>query len=194
MLSSQRVKCMHWVLVVSWLLCGFVAGAKGPVVSLPQPDLILYNGTVLTINKHNHVAQAMALHGDRIVAVGQNADVLALQGPLTRMHDLAGQTIMPGFVDPHSHLFNDFWALNPNLETAQKLLIKYGVTTLGNLFASSEVLSNLRAFEPSLKVRTSLYLSKTHNCGDIDSDWYLDHPPTRNFGERAAHWWGENDG
>ena len=49
-------------------------------------------------------AQAIAVRGDRIQAVGENADILKLKGPATQVIDLGGKFLMPGFNDAHLHV------------------------------------------------------------------------------------------
>ncbi|MFD8614170.1 amidohydrolase [Streptomyces sp. NPDC059631] len=72
-------------------------------------DLILTGGDVLTIDDDFSVAQAVAVAGDRILAVGSDAEITALAGPDTRVIDLAGRTVLPGIND--SHLHAAAWAL-----------------------------------------------------------------------------------
>lgn len=67
-------------------------------------DLILRNGVVHTLDAKRPKAQAVAITGKRIVAVGSDAEVLRLAGPRTRMIDLAGATVIPGFKESHGHL------------------------------------------------------------------------------------------
>jgi predicted amidohydrolase YtcJ len=68
------------------------------------PDLVLHNGRVLTLDARSTVAEALAIAGDRIIAVGPDALVLPLAGPRTRRVDLAGRTAVPGLIDAHAHL------------------------------------------------------------------------------------------
>ena len=70
----------------------------------PQADLVLRGGTVLTLGGRVARAEAIALEGERIAAVGTNAEVSALTGPATRVIELAGRTLMPGLTDGHAHL------------------------------------------------------------------------------------------
>jgi predicted amidohydrolase YtcJ len=74
------------------------AGAAEPA------DLVLLNGTVHTVDAKQPRAEAVAVRGDRIVAVGTSDSVRALVGPKTRVMDLAGRTVVPGFEDGHAHL------------------------------------------------------------------------------------------
>jgi len=66
-------------------------------------DSIFMGGPVLTVNGPMETAEAVAVRNGRIAAVGTQAEALALRGPATRIVDLGGATLMPGFVEPHSH-------------------------------------------------------------------------------------------
>lgn len=72
-------------------------------------DLILHSGTVLSVDAEFSTSSAVAVRGDRIVAVGTDRDVRDLAGPGTRMVDLAGGTVLPGLNDSHLHL--QWWGL-----------------------------------------------------------------------------------
>ncbi|MBI4455709.1 MAG: amidohydrolase family protein [Acidobacteria bacterium] len=75
-----------------------------------QPDVIFHNGYVLTVDTDQGdftVAQAMALGGGKILAVGSNDDVLKLVKPETKKIDLAGKTVVPGFINTHIHPHRD---------------------------------------------------------------------------------------
>ncbi|MBI4446088.1 MAG: amidohydrolase family protein [Acidobacteria bacterium] len=67
-------------------------------------DLILHNGKILTVDEKFTIAQAVAVRGDRIIAVGSNEDVLKLAGPNTQKFDLKGKTVTPGQVHTHTHI------------------------------------------------------------------------------------------
>ncbi|RTL52835.1 MAG: amidohydrolase [Bradyrhizobiaceae bacterium] len=70
-----------------------------------RASVIFRNGKVYTLDAKKPWAQAVAVAGDRIVAVGSDADVAALAGPETKTIDLAGRMLMPGFVEAHIHPF-----------------------------------------------------------------------------------------
>lgn len=78
--------------------------AATPMGAQPPPDLILFKGKVLTMARKVPLAEAVALRGDRIVAVGASEDLKALKGPRTKLVDLRGKVVVPGFVDSHTHL------------------------------------------------------------------------------------------
>jgi predicted amidohydrolase YtcJ len=69
-------------------------------------SLIFINARVLTMDEHQTRAQALAVAGNRILAVGDNQAVLVHAGPETRIVDAAGGTLLPGFVESHLHLFS----------------------------------------------------------------------------------------
>jgi predicted amidohydrolase YtcJ len=64
---------------------------------------VLSNGVVLTMDKSDQVAQAVAISGERIVGVGSNAEIETLAGPDAHVIDVGGRTIIPGLVDTHVH-------------------------------------------------------------------------------------------
>jgi predicted amidohydrolase YtcJ len=92
-----------------WPLALFLAGGVAP----PRPpeiasasaraNLVLVNGKVITVDPQDRVAQAVAVWGGRIVAVGSDADVKGWIGSNTRVVDLRGRTATPGLIDSHSH-------------------------------------------------------------------------------------------
>src|SRR5262245_19601004 len=69
----------------------------------PTADLILHHAKVLTVDKKFSIAEAVAIKGDRILAVGDDATVLKLRGKDTKVVDLNGRTVMPGLYDSHLH-------------------------------------------------------------------------------------------
>ena len=69
-----------------------------------HPDIIVTNAHVLTMDPDAPRAEAVAVRGERIVAVGNRTTVEALAGPSTRIIDARGRTVLPGFVESHLHL------------------------------------------------------------------------------------------
>lgn len=67
-------------------------------------DMILYNGKVVTVDKHFSIAQAVAVKDGVIVAVGKNDQILKLSSPETKRIDLQGKTVIPGLIDAHAHM------------------------------------------------------------------------------------------
>lgn len=75
----------------------------------PRRTLLLVNGRVVTMDKAGTVAEAVAVSGDRVVAVGTTAGIRALAGSGTRTIDLEGRAVLPGFIDPRIHGPFGFW-------------------------------------------------------------------------------------
>lgn len=80
------------------------AEAQTPPSPSGAADLIYTGGPIVTVNDAQPSAEAVAVRGGRILAVGPRAQVEATRGPGTRMVDLGGRTLLPGFVDPHGHV------------------------------------------------------------------------------------------
>jgi predicted amidohydrolase YtcJ len=87
------------------------AFAQGPGSASQPADLILSNGKIITVDERFTIAQAVAVKGDRVVAVGTNQEVGRLAGPATRRIDLRGRSVVPGLIDNHMHLlrFGTTW-------------------------------------------------------------------------------------
>ncbi len=73
--------------------------------TVPSVDTVYLNGTVITMNASEEVTEAVAVNGDQIESVGTNDEIELLIGYDTTVVDLNGKTILPGFIDAHSH----FW-------------------------------------------------------------------------------------
>ncbi len=77
-----------------------------PCVSRGQDaDVIYHGGDVVTIDDSNPAAEAVAVLNGRILAVGLKNEVLKHQGKKTKLIDLEGKTLLPGFIDGHGHCF-----------------------------------------------------------------------------------------
>lgn len=74
-------------------------------------DLILINGRIWTVNPAQPEAEALAIVQNRIVRVGKNSEIKKLIGPETRVIDLEGNFVLPGFIDCHTHFLNGGFAL-----------------------------------------------------------------------------------
>lgn len=90
---------------VSRLLCLLVfAGLTSSLTAAgPLADRILINGTILTVDANDSIAQAVAIKDGRIIAVGSNAEIQQFAGAGTEHIDLKGLTATPGLIDTHVH-------------------------------------------------------------------------------------------
>lgn len=84
-------------------LLGVAAVAAASPAWSQNADTILVNGKILTVDSQFSTREAIAIRDDRITAVGSNADVRKQAGPKTRVIDLQGRTVIPGFIDSHIH-------------------------------------------------------------------------------------------
>ena len=94
---------MHALLVALAVTLVAVACQAAPTPA----ERIIRGGPIVTVNSAQPAAAAVAITGGKIVAVGTEAEVMAWKGPGTVVTDLGGKTLVPGFVDGHSH----FWSL-----------------------------------------------------------------------------------
>jgi predicted amidohydrolase YtcJ len=88
---------------IAWWLTLFLMAVLSRAESKPSADLIITNAKVWTMDKSHPSAQAVAVLGDRIVAVGSDAEVEAWRGPSTRVMEAGGKLLLPGFNDSHVH-------------------------------------------------------------------------------------------
>jgi predicted amidohydrolase YtcJ len=93
---NRLFACLALPLMVAIPYCASAA------VWTPEPDTIITNASIVTMGPQPH-AEAIAIKGNRIVAVGSVAEVAALKGPATRIIDGSGKTIVPGLQDSHIH-------------------------------------------------------------------------------------------
>lgn len=77
--------------------------ALRPFERTTEPQLVLYNGDILTVDAAHPRAQAVAIARDRFLAVGTNDDIRTLSTARTVRIDLGGKTVVPGFIDAHTH-------------------------------------------------------------------------------------------
>ena len=84
-----------------------VSGACSDTETMPESaDLVLRNGTILRLDAANRIAQAVAIKGAWIVAVGSDDEISRFVGESTRVIDLEGRLAIPGFIEGHGHFMN----------------------------------------------------------------------------------------
>ncbi|MCX5839607.1 MAG: amidohydrolase [Deltaproteobacteria bacterium] len=66
-------------------------------------DLMLINGKIITMAEDGRIAEAVAIKGDKIIAIGSTTQIMECIGPDTKLIDLQGRTVTPGFVESHCH-------------------------------------------------------------------------------------------
>jgi hypothetical protein len=84
----------------------------GAAAQGPEADLVIVNANVRTMDPARPAAEAVAVAGNRVVAVGTSAEVRRLAGPRTRVIDAAGALVLPGFNDAHVHFLSGGFQLS----------------------------------------------------------------------------------
>ena len=87
-----------------WIVVVVIAASISVGLAQETADTVLYNGKVLTVDSNFSTAQAVAVRGNWIVAVGTDDEVLRMAGPNTLKIDLKGRTVTPGLINTHVHL------------------------------------------------------------------------------------------
>jgi predicted amidohydrolase YtcJ len=162
-----------------------LTGTRTPTVPTVLADIILHNGTIITVEKSQPVAQAIAIRGDLILAVGTDQEILALRGPDTAVIDLQGRAVLPGFIEGHAHLLAFPDRLGKTLDQAQDVALRYGLTTVIEMWADQAFLDRLFQAEEqnNLHIRVNVFAS--YNDGVLDGNrqkvflkaWYPGHDP-----------------
>src|SRR5262245_38581526 len=94
------------ILFTLLLFCAFYQAANTPPTVSSSADLVLLNGKIWTVNERQPEAEAVAIVGDRIAAVGTTKEIRSWVGPQTKVIDLAGRRVVPGFNDAHVHFLD----------------------------------------------------------------------------------------
>lgn len=146
-----------------------------------KADIIFLNGNILTMDVDHPSASAIAIKNGRILAVGRGREVLLYQGSDTRMIDLHKMTLMPGFVDAHSHAFNERLLNGQDPLPDQQTTIQFGITTEAEFYVDESILNELKslAVAGNLRMRVNAYLLYTNNCGEILGDWWKAYRPNQ---------------
>ena len=116
--SSTRlpvVRSLAFVIILLSVVCASV-----PRADAQGADAIVHHAKIYTVNSKQPWAEALAVKGDKIVAVGSEADVEKLRTPKTKVIDAGGQLVLPGLVDCHIHFLDGALSLGRvNLDGAK---------------------------------------------------------------------------
>lgn len=118
-------------------LAGLAASAPTMAEAQTAPATIFSGGTILTVDPDFSEAEAMAIRENRIIAVGALGDVRAAAGAGALEVDLAGRTMLPGFIDPHTHVVSG--------AAVDSIMTNVGMSRFGT---TAEVLDHLRSLVP----------------------------------------------
>jgi len=159
--------------------CAVVCAVAACSDSASFATLVLFGGTVVPMTDPNTTFEAMAIAGDRILALGTDEEILALAGAGTQWVDLGGRTALPGFIDPHTHLLGDAAKGNLSIAEAQGLALACGITSAVEMLVTPAALPEFvaAAKRGDVRIRTSLYLAYNDLCGNVFGPWYSDLAP-----------------
>jgi predicted amidohydrolase YtcJ len=95
----------------AFLVPAFMCLTVSQVIAGDTADTVLVNGKIVTVDDRFTIGQAIAVKGERVMAVGGNAEIARLAGASTRKIDLKGRTIIPGLIDNHAHFMRaaEYW-------------------------------------------------------------------------------------
>ncbi len=100
--SIERTIALRLAWTLAWTLAWSLACIARAQDATPV-DTIYFNGRIVTVNQNSEVAQAFAVHKDRIIAVGDNASLRKFATSNTVLKDLQGRMVLPGLIDSHVH-------------------------------------------------------------------------------------------
>ena len=110
-MNQEKRKCLVnkteikklWLLFLLLTAFSLIASCDNNPPSM-EPELIVFNADIRTVDQNQNRAEAFAIRGGRFVSVGNNEEVLDLKGATTESINVNGATIVPGFIDSHTHL------------------------------------------------------------------------------------------
>jgi predicted amidohydrolase YtcJ len=164
-----------------------VFGTEGEQTAMPGPgsetaDIIYYNGQILTMEKSEPTAQAIAIKGDKILSVGTDEQVMTFKGNDTKVVDLKGMTATPGFIDSHTHRIGDRWHFGDvYAEQMMEKALLQGWTSIHELFVTDQRLDELVniARANAMPMRVSMYL--TMNFEYSYDKWWQTYKPLQQY-------------
>ncbi|MGB8252685.1 MAG: amidohydrolase family protein [Anaerolineaceae bacterium] len=196
-MQKRWVSFLSFIIILGAASCGPSQTTLPPFITEPSvvsetpppagepADTIFFNGTLITMEENQPLAQAIALRDGLIQAVGTDQEILSLKGPDTQVVDLQGRTVMPGFVDGHTHILAFPARKGKSLDEAQEVAIRYGFTTLNEMWADAGFLDALMRAEQAGSLRLRVNLFPSYNDGILNADrtkvflktWYPGHDP-----------------
>jgi predicted amidohydrolase YtcJ len=112
-------------------------------------DTIYHGGPILTMNDAEPLVEAVAVSGGSIIATGANAEVMRLRGNDTKVIDLAGRTLMPGFVDSHGHFL---------LTAIKNATVNMDPPPAGDVMSIADIIDNFSAVLAERPANSSAWL------------------------------------
>lgn len=150
---------------------------EGSLSAFSNPNIILYNANVITVDEQTLSVQAIAIAGNRISAVGTNDEMLALQTAGIQLIDLGGRTVVPGLIEAHDHSLRIGFTDNgaEGLALATRKMAANGYTTVHQPTSSADFISCAQSLAQSgdLAVRMNFYINYNTNCNNDVIPWKI---------------------
>jgi predicted amidohydrolase YtcJ len=164
------------------------AKATTPPTSPPveAASIIFYNGQVVTMDASMIQAEALAVKGENILAVGSDAEILTYQGSATIMIDLDGKALLPGFIDGHTHVLRSPDIVGLTMDDAMEVALSYGLTGVTEMVGEADFIEQLQRADQEGRMRLRVNLFTNYNQGYLDDQnqvilvenpWFSDHGP-----------------
>ena len=189
MLSKNKRKIIltFFLLVNIVLLTLHISDDHNVVVSGGVDKIAFINGQVITMEDDNPTAEAVITENGFILEVGTNEEINGLIDGNTQVIDLDGRTLLPGFIDSHSHWLGDVGTDEEVIEH----LIRNGYTTVCELFGDPDRIAEVTNFDSTngIRVRVNFYLRLNWgNWGegnDVYVEWYKAYAPGQMLAEKV---------
>lgn len=186
--STIGTRVRRWGMRVSWrhgvalIGCAAILLLPVPEAHPEPPEMIYHNGVVLTMEAGQPRAEAIAVRSGRIVAVGDDDRVLALRESPTRVVDLGGRTVLPGFIDSHAHWIGDGLRVGLSPELAVWAALRRGWTSVNEQFVNVERLDALWTLDKAgkLRLRVNAYLPVNFEDEKLGK-WFRYYQPRQAF-------------
>ena len=122
-MKRERIRNLWLLCVLSLLFVLFVGRAARPEATPPvgEADVLLIHGKILTVDANDSIAEAVAIRGEKIVAVGSEGEVRKHAAKDARVIDLHGRTATPGLIDTHCHFDESHVLYSIDLSNAKRL-------------------------------------------------------------------------
>ena len=152
--------------------------------SITVPELVFFNAQIYTMDPNLLKVESIAISGDRILEIGSSQEILSSAGDQTKLIDLQGLAVFPGFIDSHTHRITQRykWGFDTVEEAAREALAQ-GWTGLTELSVDDSQLEELIAIDSAggLPIRVNTYLIVNSFEGEPLGDWYQKYQPGQTF-------------
>jgi len=152
-----------------------------PAQPVDPADIIFHNGNIITVEKSQPLAEAVAIRGNLIQAVGTDKEIMAYQGAETIAIDLQGNTLMPGFVEGHTHYTRNGWGDGIPLDTMMQNMLAFGLTSITEMHSTDDYINAMLEAEQNNEIKVRMNIFGEYNCGFLENgksiecpSWYRD--------------------